>query len=153
ALRAEGKKPEAISQFELALRLKPAYPEALCQLISISLIEKMPDQALERVRRQILLAPNSAALYEVLGGVHLARNEIELAESAYSKAIELDPRSFAAYLALGQIYARTKRYDEAEIQLDKVLTASPKDVRTLMLTGLVQQARGDVPKARAAYEK
>ena len=70
ALRAEGKNPEARSKFELALKLKPAYPEALSQLASISFIEKMPDEALERVQRQILLAPNSAALYEVLGGVH-----------------------------------------------------------------------------------
>ncbi len=113
----------------------------------------MPDQALERVQQQIRLAPNSAALYEVLGGVHVARNEIEPAESAYLKAIGLEPRSFAAYLALGQLYARTKRYDEAQAKLDRALKVSPKDVRALMLTGVVQQARGDVPKARAAYEK
>jgi tetratricopeptide (TPR) repeat protein len=134
--------------------LNAAYADALSQLVSIAFAENMPDRALERVQQQIQLAPNSAQLYEVLGGVHLARKEAEQAEAAYSKAIELEPKSsFTAYLALAQIYGRAKRHDEALAELDQVLKANPKNFGALMLTGEIQKARGDVPKAQAAYEK
>lgn len=154
ALRAQGKVAEAKQQFESALKLNAAYADALSQLVSIAFAENMPDRALERVQKQIQLAPNSAQLYEVLGGVHLARKEAEQAEAAYSKAIELEPKSsFTAYLALAQIYGRAKRHDEALAELDQVLKANPKNFGALMLTGEIQKARGDIPKAQAAYEK
>jgi tetratricopeptide (TPR) repeat protein len=91
ALQAEGKQDETKKQFEAALALSPGVVDATAQLVAIAFSQKQPGVALERVKRQIALAPTSAGLYDLLGKVHLARQELDLAENAFAKALELDP--------------------------------------------------------------
>ena len=98
---------------EAALKLKPDFSEALIQLATIDIREKALDRALARVEKQISLAPKSAALQQVLGGVFVARGEGEKAEAAFSRAIELEPNSLGAFLQLAELYGQSRRYEEA----------------------------------------
>ena len=81
-LREQGKPAEAKKEFEAALALAPAYVDPLAQLVQMALADKRPDEALDRVRKQLAVAPNSGAVQQLLGGVHLARREPGPAEVA-----------------------------------------------------------------------
>src|SRR5262249_31352150 len=125
----------------------------LKSLALISLQEGQPDAAIARVKQQIARVPTSGGIQAVLGDVYLARNQPQLAEAAYLRALELDATLPSPYLQLGTIYGRTKQYDQALANLDQGLRITPKSVPTLMLKGMVLQQKGDSTQARATYEE
>jgi len=152
-LRAQGDSTGAKKEFEAALALSPSYVDPVAQLVQIAWAEKRPDEALERVKKQMTLAPNSAGLQDLLGRVYLARGEQGPAEAAFLKAIELEPRLVDPYLRLGQLYGASGKYDEAVSKLNELLKANPKNVVALMLAGIVYGRKGDIPKAQESYER
>jgi tetratricopeptide (TPR) repeat protein len=153
SLRAQNKPDEARREFEAALALVPDYVDALTQLVSMDLAAKEPDAALRRVKGQIARAPNSRALYQLLGRTHEVRREAGLAESAYRKAIELDPRTVGAYADLARLYASAGRVDDALTTVAEGLTVSPKDSGLFLVAGTLYERKGNIPEAQDAYEK
>src|SRR3546814_13895254 len=67
------------------------------------------DSALENVRRLQKDHPDNARLLVLAGIAHLGREEKELAETAFSRAVELDPGSADARLNLARL--RTQEGD------------------------------------------
>lgn len=152
-LRAQGKRGEARKAFEASLALAPDYVEPLTQLASMAFAEKQPHAALQQVKSQIALVPQSGPLHSLLGGVHLARGEVELAEAAYLRALELAPRLIGAYVQLATIYGTSGKYDHALAKLNGALAVNPKNLFALMLSGIVHERKGDIPRAQQAYER
>src|SRR5262249_60892133 len=105
------KNVEAKREFEAALALAPDYVDPLAQLVAMAFAEKQRDAALDRVKKQIALAPRAAGLYDLLGTVHQARGEAHPAEAACLKATDLEPRLAGAYLRLAGLYVTSGRYD------------------------------------------
>ena len=122
------------------------------QLVSIDIAEKNLDSALKRVTKQIGKSPANAELYRLLGRVHIERKEMDQAEAAYLKAIEIDPKLVQAFMDLARVYAVTKKFDKALVKLDEGIKMDPKNIGALMLSGILHQQEGDIPKAREAYE-
>ncbi len=152
-LLAQGKKAEARKEMETSLGLSPGFLDPLAQIVQINLMDKQPDVALAIARKQAALVARSAPHQMLLAGVHVARGEPDLAETAYLRAIELAPSMTEPYRMLAALYANTKRYDQALAKLGDVLKANPRDALALMLTGVIYEQRGDTAKARDAYEK
>jgi len=152
-LLSQGKRAEARKAMETSLELSPGFLDPLVQLIQMALLDKQPDAALALARKQATLVATSAAHQLVLGGVYLARRETGPAEAAYLKAIELDPKMSEPYRMLAALYADTKRYDQALTRVADALKAKPNDTSALMLSGVIYEQKGDIPKAREAYEK
>ena len=115
--------------------------------------EKAPDRALQRIEQQIALAPQSGSLYEVLGELQLARKDPKAAEAAFLKAAELNPASSKPYVALAHIYVTDNRFDQALARVEQALKVKPDDIQSLMLSGMIRQSTGEIPKAISAYEK
>ena len=153
ALKAGGKPNEARKEFEAALAARPDYVEPLAQLVSLDMQAKNPKGALERTQRQIALVPKSAALHHLLGDVYLANGDLSKAEAAFTHAIELEPGLDSAYLRLGRIYSSTEKLDQASAKIDELLARNPKNIRALMLSGNIQQRRGDFAAAQRTYEQ
>jgi tetratricopeptide (TPR) repeat protein len=152
-LLAQGKRAEARREMETALALSPGFLDPLVQIVQLSLIDRQPDAALAIARKQAALVTRSAPHQMVLGGVHVARREPDLAEAAYLKAIELEPSMTEPYRILAALYASTNRYDQALARLGDALKTNPRDGSALMLTGVIHEQKGDTAKAREAYEK
>jgi len=150
-LRAQGKLADARSQFEAALALGPGFAEPLAELVNFRLAEKDPARAVELVKKQIVAAPSSGPLYELLGNVYLAQGKNDEAEPAFVKAIQLEPRLSASYTNLAAIYAGRKNLEQAITKLDEAHKVAPKNLAPLMMLGLVHQQRGDITRAQEAY--
>ncbi len=64
--------------------------------------------------RALELDPNLAQVHVVMGGVHQARGEADLAQQQYNAALKLDPRNADALSGLAGEFASLKRIAEAE---------------------------------------
>ena len=152
-LRAQGKAAEAKREFEGALAMAPGYLEPMTQLVSMAFAERQPDAAIDRLKKQIALAPRSGGLQWLLGTAYMDRRDPAAAETALLKAIELDPTLVDAYVRLAQIYMAAQRSDQALAKLNEALKVSPQSIPAQMQLGLLYEATGDTKKAQQAYEK
>jgi Flp pilus assembly protein TadD len=153
SLAVQGKRDEASRAFENSLALAPTYLEPLSHLVAVAVADKRWDWAIDRVQKQIALAPKSGAHEAVLGDLYAARGNSKLAEEAYLKAIDLDPQLFAPYFALSNLYLQARQYDQALAKINDLIKTNPSNPTPLMLSGIVYELKADIPNARSAYEK
>jgi tetratricopeptide (TPR) repeat protein len=153
ALAAQGKQSEARQQFENALALAPGYLDPLNHLVALAVVEKQLDTAIQRVTKQTAAVPKSGAHHALLGELYMARGNAKVAEEAFLRAIDLDPRLFGPYVALGNIYLQARQYDQALAKFNDLIKANPSNPTPYMLAGIVHETKGEIPKAREAYEK
>jgi len=126
----------------------------LAQLASVMAFEdKRPDAARERIEKQVAAAPQSGALRLLLGSVYDTQGKAALAEAAYLKALELEPRLVGAYLALSQRYADSGKHDQALAKLHDALKVDPNNIAVLVRSAGLYETKGDIAKAKEAYEK
>jgi len=85
------------------------------------------DEALVLARRGIELDDQDANGYFVIGRVHLARCEYDLAIDALQNALELNPCLAVTYCGLGDSFAYEGRLDEAIEQFEIAIRLSPHD--------------------------
>ena len=55
-------------------------------------------------------------------------------------------------MELAQLYAGKNEFDKAVAELSEIIKKDPGNVGALMLYGMLYQGKGDIPKARKAYE-
>jgi putative PEP-CTERM system TPR-repeat lipoprotein len=151
-LAAERRTEEARAELEKAVSITPEFREAMTQLVLMDLGENNPERALRRLRTQLAQAPRSADLYDLLGLAHAANRQTDSAEAGFLKSIELNATLLDPRVRLSELYAATGRPDQALIQAEAARNIEPKNVRALMALGVAAQQKGDVAKARQAYE-
>src|SRR5262245_53963792 len=153
ALQAVGKKADATKEFERALTMKSTFVDPLTALAGQAIGDGQTGPALERIKKQINTAGNSARLQFLLASTHQLRNEKAQAEAAYTKALELDNTFVPAYVALGQMYLAGQDTDKALAKFEQALTVNPNDVISRMMVAQIHLNRGDHAKAQASYEQ
>ncbi|MGC2499074.1 MAG: tetratricopeptide repeat protein, partial [Acidobacteriaceae bacterium] len=86
---------EAKRDYERALRLRPAYPEALNNLGTVCYAEKKYKKAVQYYRKALALDPKSATIYSNLGTAWFAEQHYDEGLVAYQKAFALDASIFS----------------------------------------------------------
>ncbi|MGI9482833.1 MAG: tetratricopeptide repeat protein [Hyphomicrobiales bacterium] len=89
--------------------------------------EKLLDEALASAKRAIEIDDQDANAYFVIGRVHLARREYDLAIDALEQSIELNPCLAVSYCGLGDSLAYEGRLDEAIEKFETAVKLSPHD--------------------------
>jgi tetratricopeptide (TPR) repeat protein len=153
SLRAQGKLPEATSEFETAVRLGPTLIEPIAQLVEMDLIAQRTDAALARVQRQISVVGDSARLVDLLGVVYAARGQAELAEKAFLKSSALQPTLADPLARLAQLYSSKGDDNAARAKAAEAIKLEPNNTAALMVLGLASQRRADPATARKYYEQ
>src|SRR3989475_745323 len=153
ALQAVGQKAEAAKEVERALSMKPTFTDPLTALVGQAIGEGNTGLALERIKKQISTAGNSARLQFLLGSTHQLRKENAQAEAAYAKALQLDQTFVSAYVALGQMYLAAQDDQKALARFEQALTVNANDVVSRMMIAQIHLNRGDRDKAKEAYEQ
>jgi len=117
---------EARKSFAKALELDPKLIGTPVALV-FSYVFSEPrdfDKAKHYAEQCIQLQPKEAKCYELMGDVFRARNELENARDAYTKALQMDPALSVASLKKGHINSFLGHYDEARADYDKGIAAT-----------------------------
>lgn len=126
ALYAASDRDGAEKQFNAALRLDPANPEALVGKAGLFIEKKQPEKALQTLSQ---LAGSDAAAPEVLYNKALALYQMGLLDDAgtgieaYARA---HPDDAEAQNALGVVMLRQKNYASAKAHLDRAIALRPE---------------------------
>jgi tetratricopeptide (TPR) repeat protein len=91
----------ARKSYELALHLKPDYPEAMNNLGTIYYAKKSFRRAISCYRKALKWAPQSASIYSNLGTAYFARKQYALATETFQTALKLDPDVFEHHSTYG----------------------------------------------------
>jgi Flp pilus assembly protein TadD len=87
---------EAAMHFREAIRLRPAYPEALYNLGNVLAAQGRLAEAAEQYRRALLLDDRFAVVHNNLGNVLVMLGRVAEGRRHYMRALELDPGYTAA---------------------------------------------------------
>jgi Flp pilus assembly protein TadD len=144
---------EAKVLFRQALSRDPNSVEAVRGLAGIDLATNKPVDALKFVQEQINHNPNSSALYLVQGEIQLQSKQPELAETAFSRAVDLDHTNIGALVLLAQTRFSLGKTDLAITNFQKAIDLSPRDPHLYVALGTLYEKSGDWQRARDSYQK
>ena len=80
--------------YELAIKAKPNYAEAINNLGTVYYADKAYRRAISQYKKALRDSPDSASIYSNLGTAYFARKNYKDASIAYEKALQLDPEVF-----------------------------------------------------------
>jgi tetratricopeptide (TPR) repeat protein len=139
-----GDLPQAVIQYEAAVKLEPNATETLFRLGMVYTTMQEFDKAVAIWHRYIKATNNSAAGYCNLGlTLELAQRTGE-AESAFKSAIAVESKNEPARVNYGLMLARLGRFDEAMAQLQTVLT--PAEAHYNIASMLESEGKTDAAK-------
>jgi Tfp pilus assembly protein PilF len=127
--------------------------DALNGQVNVALAKKQPAQALKLVQDALPRAPNSAALYMLLGQVEVRNQDSAKAEDAYQKAFDIDPKNTNAALLLAALQSARGSDDQAIATYQKAIAANPGDARIYVGLGVSLEKKGDWQQAEEQYKK
>jgi len=125
---------EAQALYEQAIKLDPTYARAYALLANLLRLKwdygasgdpSLLARALELARKAVALDENDGMCHGILGFVHLARYDHDLAEHHYQKARSLNPISATLSATTGVLYTYLGRPDEAIDQFREARNIDP----------------------------
>ena len=150
---AQSKVPEGITMLEKALDKDPNSTMALGDIVGAYMYLKQPEKAEARIQQQIAKAPKNAELYTLLGEVQLSTRDFNGAHDSANKALGIDPTSQRAVQVSAQAAAAQGHVDEAIQIWDRWSSAHPKDPGPVSMMAMLEDQKGDTPKAMEYYKK
>ena len=118
----------------------------------IALLSQRKD-ALAVLRRATALLPADAEVLSSLGGVLVARGELDEASDCYRRALRIQPGSAAAHSNLGEVLARQGQWQAAESSCRQALSLQPGLAAAHLNLGNALKGLGRVDDAVASYRE
>ncbi|MBI4598223.1 MAG: tetratricopeptide repeat protein [Candidatus Omnitrophica bacterium] len=163
-----GRRAEAVSHFEAAIRLKPDYVEAYYNLGLARMLLGQAEAAKAAFHRALELKPDLPDAYHNLGVALAGEGDLAGAEANYREALRLLQQEKEAppvagvrwvsrgdelmtHLALGAVLARQGRFEEAAAELQAVVRIAPNDPNAHYNLGNVYVEQGRLEDAIAEY--
>ena len=113
---------EAMALYEQAIKLDPSYARAYALLANLLRLKwdygaggepAVLARAFDLARKAVALDENDGMCHGILGLVHLARYDHDLAEHHYQKALSLNANSATLLASMGSLYTYLGRPEEA----------------------------------------
>jgi len=120
-----GRLTEVALGFQQTLLENPRQPQALVGMSLVALASRQHEAALKMASAAVAVAPRMATAWIALGQAHMAAGAMELAESAYGRAIRLDGMNELARLGLGELKIATGRAEQAIAEFSLALRRKP----------------------------
>jgi tetratricopeptide (TPR) repeat protein len=152
ALRNAGRTPDAIAQYEAALRLKPDYVEAHNNLGDALLSAGRIPEAIAQYEAALSLKP-FAKTHNNLGEALLRAGRIPEAIAQYEAAMRLKPDFPKAHNNLGNALLSAGRTPEAIAQFEEALRLKSDYAEAHNNLGFALLSAGRLPEATAQYEE
>jgi tetratricopeptide (TPR) repeat protein len=104
----------AKKEYERAVKLNPAYSEAINNLGTIYYGQKSYRRAVRYYKAAIKIAPGSASVFSNLGTAYFARRDYKNATINYQHALALDPEVFEHHSSFGTLLQERTVADRAK---------------------------------------
>jgi predicted O-linked N-acetylglucosamine transferase (SPINDLY family) len=137
ALRAAGRRREAIEALQAASRLNPDRPETLLSLGVLHLQQDLPQAALALIRRTLALRAGDSQAWDALGHVQTALGDHPAAFEAFSKACRLAPAQLPFRLHRTEAAVRCGQAEALALEFEIESTANPLAAAPLLGLGLI----------------
>ncbi len=147
ALRKEGRRAEAIADYEQSLRLRPNFAEAHNDLGVALAEEGRTAEALAHYERAILIKPDFASAYNNEGNLLLGLGRIDEAIGRFAQSLLLEPDVAEPHNNLGNALARQGRLDAAIGQYREALRFDPDFPEALSNLGATLANMGRLDEA------
>lgn len=118
AYLALGKVAEARESFDLALKEKPDFGDALVGAAKLALAGQDVDGALKLIEQATTKNPANSEAWLFKGDLLRAKGQINDALAAYTKAIEIKPANISGYIAIAHLQISAGKFDAARAELD-----------------------------------
>jgi tetratricopeptide (TPR) repeat protein len=153
ALGGQNRLDEAITRFEMAIKLAPKFAPAYAHLSVVLRKKKWLDGAVAICTQAIARVDPSADVYVSLGRALTDQKRLDEAVQAFRKAIQLDAKHAGAYTNLGNVLCDLKRPDEAIVAYRKAIELDPQDAEHYSNLGTAFSDQKRLNEAIAAYQK
>jgi tetratricopeptide (TPR) repeat protein len=154
---AANQRAEARATLERASQIDPNYASGLVQLGDSYMLSEPRDlaKAAMYIRKAVALQPDEPYVYDHLGDLHRAQNNLPEARAAYTRMIELDPSRASGYQQRGHVNSFLGRYAEARADYDRsVALAEPMNKPGLgMFRAFVNVYEGNPAAAEAELDR
>jgi predicted O-linked N-acetylglucosamine transferase (SPINDLY family) len=153
ALRSNGEREKALTEFDRAIRLKPDYAEAhLNRGNTLNEISRF-DEAIVASNDAIRCRPDYAEAYNNLGIALTGKGRLDESIDAYRKAIALNPNLAEIHSNLGNVLRDKGRLDEAMDAYRQAMALNPNLPEVHFNLGIALSGRGRLDEAIAAYRR
>jgi tetratricopeptide (TPR) repeat protein/peroxiredoxin len=149
----EGRTPEAISDFQEALRLSPDHLIALTNLGNAYRQQKNWDVARTTLQRAVEISPQDPEATYSLGMVFAQLGNNDKAQTFLQQALKARPGYPEALNNLGILYLRTQRRDQAVASFAECIRAAPGFDQAYLNLARVYVVEGAPDKARAVLQE
>ena len=143
----------ALTWFDRALAMRPAFLEALSARAIVLQRLGQPKDALELFKSILKLRPSDVETLFNMGVVLQSLGRVADALGAYEDALHWSPAHYEALTNRGALLERFGRLDEALACFDAIETIKPGDSSNLFNKGSVLQKLGRHEDALVAYEE
>ncbi len=156
-LTKQDRTDEALAFYRRTLRLQSLQMEdTLFTHLSMAetlLKAKRYDEARREIDQVLVLQPQNASAYMLLGNLYTEQNQPQEAIQAYRTAIQLDPTAVTAYTSLSEQYRQQAASPEENMELLVTATQFNPDQASLFLSlGDQWRRQGDNATAISAYQ-
>ncbi|HUI05404.1 MAG TPA: tetratricopeptide repeat protein [Verrucomicrobiae bacterium] len=153
AFQKMGRVPEAIAQFEQAVRLNPGYTEAHYDLGNTLLKTGNPTAAIEQLNEAARLKPDFAEAHYSLGVALMELNRLPEAVEHFQQALRIEPDRAQIHNSLGAALMGLGRLSEATEQYEQALQLEPDFAEAHYNLGTALKQAGNIAAAIGHYER
>jgi protein O-GlcNAc transferase len=143
---------EASALYHEILQATPDHTDVLYLLAVIAHQTSQPAQAVELIRRSLVIAPDEARCHNLLGLNLVALGMTGEAEVSFQKAIALDA-SPDFYANLGVLWKQQGRFDDAISAYQQALARVPRDASAHYNLGNAYRAKGEIGPAAECFRR
>jgi tetratricopeptide (TPR) repeat protein len=153
ALDGLARTPEAITEFEAAVKIAPLEPEVNFGLGYLHWKLSQFDEATKYFNAELAIDPNHPQALTYLADIAFKNNEPEKALPLLQKAVKQRNDIRIAYVDLGAILTQQKRYTEALAALKQAVKLDPSQPDAHFRIGKLHQAMGNMTAAEQEFAK
>jgi len=147
----EGLLPYAFQMYQEIQSIKPG--DSLAEVGVARVWDRWGDfnLAYQHAERAVLLDPKSAEALEALGRVHLHRNEIDQALSAFLSAVEIKPKNATLLSNTGYVFLKRGDLMQARTYLERAIASDNSLVEAHNNLGIVLARMGEPDHALSEF--
>ena len=111
------------------------------------------DAAVEEAKLAVQAASSSSKPVRELGLLLYKKNDMNMAEECFLKAVKMNKLDVLAYHHLGELYSRQNDIEKAAIYYEKAMSVSPRHISRCISFGKVLVQKGMIKEAKKVFNK